>query len=494
MGISKAIVGGCFLVLVSCGGSAGPDAPSPAPPPVPSPTPSPVAPLPDPGPPQPSDNPDAPPSNPVAPSDPASDLPVSTTDTGSGTVVDDGSTTPPDTTPPDTTPPDDAGTTTTPPPAPRIVSFQTTASCVTPGDSITLTWVTTNAASVTLDGAAVKRKGSKILRVDSQQAHTLRATSTDHQVESHLTIYLKMLETYNEVVEEPFNLESVSDLQASADGTLLALSGDVIYKGSRGENFDRLNPRTFRDGWTAVAIDPNNSDILYAARTGRIYHSTDGGATWPDVIPIRRNNRDLEINAVTVAANRLFVGFAGGGFKVDLSGPSLNLMSDLNTKNIVQLEAKGTLAVATDGYALFRSTNTGGSWETLAAEGLGEIRSLNIHSGTIYASAANGLYAYNSGWSRVLDHSTFQSTFMADGTLYAATADGVFKKNGDTWENTIPQTASWLFEDEGLRAVSGSAIMGLTEHSRYSDMCPLQLTDILISWRPHIQFFYFQTH
>ncbi|MDO8519807.1 MAG: hypothetical protein Q7T11_06550 [Deltaproteobacteria bacterium] len=451
------------LLLTACGGGTGGETDdTPDPPPTPSPTPPPVIVEP-----SPSDNVEEDPdvSDPgVIVNPPLPDLPdeIVVEDTTPEPVQPD----PPD----DETPPDDP-----PIPSPKIRFFTVTPSCITPGTRVTLSWHVVDANVVTLDGVSVPALGEKRVIVKTQKTFSLMAIHKGRKpVQRKSTVYLETLLPVDHLITEPFDQGEIDDLHASDDGTLVILSGDEIYLGTEG-NFDRLTPRDLGSGWTAASIDPDDPDILYAARAGRVYRSQNGGESWPDVIPVRRNNRDLTVNTLHPSGDHLFIGFAGGAFQVNMEEPALDLMTGLNTEDIRMFGAEENRVVASDGSSFFSSLNQGGSWITLRRGDWDEIRSLEVHDGDYYASTDEGLFTYEENdWQKMGDLSSVHQARFIDGTLYAASDEGVFRFEEEEWINLFPEPAFRVYEDYQIKAASDSAFFSLETEWEYSGFCPAQ--------------------
>jgi photosystem II stability/assembly factor-like uncharacterized protein len=80
-------------------------------------------------------------------------------------------------------------------------------------------------------------------------------------------------------------VEGIGDARSVAMTTddqnlVLVAAGDGIYRSTnRGKTFQRTSDAVA----SAVAFDPRNRRLAYAASDGRLLRSTDGGANWPGV-------------------------------------------------------------------------------------------------------------------------------------------------------------------------------------------------------------------
>ena len=120
-------------------------------------------------------------------------------------------------------------------------------------------------------------------------------------------------------------------------------------------------------GVTSLALDPSDSNTIYAAGTPYLgagflglFKSTDGGASWA---PINNGLAGVFDSRSIVAA----IAFAPGN-------PS-------------------TVYLATSGSGVYKSLNGGANWEPLN-EGLSnlDVRLLTVASNTLYAVTTSGIF------------------------------------------------------------------------------------------------------
>ncbi|MBI4410932.1 MAG: hypothetical protein HY541_00410 [Deltaproteobacteria bacterium] len=400
--------------------------------------------------------------------------------------------------------------------SPEIVSFEAGEECVKPDTRVTLSWETENADAVYLGSTEVSASGEKNVRPFFETTYTLTAVNGSETTSRTVSIYFKEASTAYQTTEETFDAGGIDLLSSSGDGTLLILSNGKVYKGSFGEDFVRLTPNSSVSQWSVLAIDPVDSDIIYAGTTGRIYRSSNGGESWPDVIPVRRNNVDLAINTVYSSPadpEMVYIGFEGGGFVLDAERGTLDLISDLNTESIRRFASDADCVVAATKSDLFVSFNEGDSWSETDAANWGEIHSIDIFDGTLYVSAEKGLYSVSidsisdPSWEKMegldgpvyqilvreealfpegirgLAHFTVFSPFQT-GVVYAATGEGIYRGLGDEWERVSAEEAHWIFDDGDPVAVSDSALTAIDRTIVYSNDCPNQPSAHTISAGP----------
>jgi hypothetical protein len=153
---------------------------------------------------------------------------------------------------------------------------------------------------------------------------------------------------------------------------------------------------------TDLTIDPQNSQILYAAVGKTVYKSTDGGVSW---------NYSTELSAVigqvitdgqhpgTVYA--IITPSAGGGIWKSVDGGTnwQDLSSALPAlPNTIALDPKNSATIyAATAYGVITSADSGRSWTLLtAAIGGGIQRLIPGKDSTLYASGTAGLFAISS--------------------------------------------------------------------------------------------------
>ncbi len=198
----------------------------------------------------------------------------------------------------------------------------------------------------------------------------------------------------------------------------------------------------------AIAVDPTNSSVVYAAWYG-VAKSTNGGANWSGF-----NNPAAYINTIVIDptnSSTLYGGGRGYGiYKSTDGGSTWNTATTGLTNNqvTVLVMAPGspqTLFAATDGGGVFKSTDGAGTW-TAVNTGLGNlnVRGLAIDSGTgtLYAGTwGGGVYTSVNGgtsWTQAGLAGQSATPLVADafGDLYAADYSGnlwVGTNGGSIW-------------------------------------------------------------
>lgn len=208
-----------------------------------------------------------------------------------------------------------------------------------------------------------------------------------------------------------------------------------------------------------VAVDPTNSQILYAATVSDagVYRSTDGGANW---MPADLNVAGIWVLMVAIepqSPSTIYAGTTSGLYRSTNSAGSWSKINSVPNLNIEALASGfgSSRYVGTGGSGVYRSVDGGTSWSS-ANTGL---RASNMHLIALHPTESNLLYAGTYG-----------------GTLTRST-DG-----GSTWAPAM----NGLVDSDGRAADSFSALVidPLTPTTLYlgSRMGPFKSTDGGASW------------
>src|SRR4029078_9671958 len=120
----------------------------------------------------------------------------------------------------------------------------------------------------------------------------------------------------------------------------------------------------------AVAIDPQNSSLLYAATAGGVFKSTDAGATWAPANSGRTNTNVLSVDIDRLDTQQLVVGTSGGGAfrSTNRAGAWTQINNGLANLTVpplaVNTNIQGTLYAGTAG-GVFATTDFGSTWTTV---------------------------------------------------------------------------------------------------------------------------------
>jgi photosystem II stability/assembly factor-like uncharacterized protein len=216
-----------------------------------------------------------------------------------------------------------------------------------------------------------------------------------------------------------------------------------------------------------LAIDPNDTDTIYAGTYGGgIFKTTDGGENWSEV-NVGITNRYINALAIDPKNSKtVYAGTGGAGvFKSTDGGETWSLLSARLSGGIWSIAIDPTetnrLHVAAQG-GLYRSTDGGENWAVYSAFAITSVAIAPTDSNTLYAGGGAGcvpivgcsgdlIKSTNKGetWSRVAAFSTNAIAIdpKNSNTVYAGTTDrlfigSVFKSTngGERWS----QVRSWL--------------------------------------------------
>lgn len=184
---------------------------------------------------------------------------------------------------------------------------------------------------------------------------------------------------------------------------------------------------------SAIRVSPSLPSTIYVLGLSDLFRSTTGGTSWTHsrVPTAAQFPNDLQVdttNAATLtlaASNFCFLGCSGGGvFRSDNGGDSWRLigLKDTNVQSVALDPTNPQIIYATSGSTLFRTTNGGGSWKAISPPTSGTINVVVVDpllSRTIYAATASGVFrSDDSGLSWELMRAS------AYGSLIAAPAPG----------------------------------------------------------------------
>jgi photosystem II stability/assembly factor-like uncharacterized protein len=143
----------------------------------------------------------------------------------------------------------------------------------------------------------------------------------------------------------------------------VVVSGDAVYGGTGGGGIWKSVGRrpwtrvgAIRGQVRALATDPGDSNVVYAAASWGIFKSTDGGASWHRSDNGLRGDVVQALSVDPVRADTVYIGTEGRGVFRSLDGGSTwrPLNAGLTTRDI------GALTVSRDGRRLYAGTNGGG--------------------------------------------------------------------------------------------------------------------------------------
>jgi photosystem II stability/assembly factor-like uncharacterized protein len=253
------------------------------------------------------------------------------------------------------------------------------------------------------------------------------------------------------VVIDPQNPGTLYLVASSNSGRV-----QVLRSADGGETWSAEN-YTLPSGILALAIDPQNSDTLYAGTNGSgIFKSTDGGTNWR--VALNTGLMATHITALVIepqAPGTLYAGVEGSGIFKSMDGGAgwVRSMPGLDVAAVViDPHDTGTVYAATS-ESVFKSEDGGTNWRAVNSglpAGVGSLAIDPQNPRTVYAGAFSGVFKSTDGgasWSAAssgLLGFVFQVAIdpQNTSTIYAATYacagscnSGVFKSadGGLTW-------------------------------------------------------------
>lgn len=379
------------------------------------------------------------------------------------------------------------------PPVPAILSFSSSELCVVPSAPVSLTWGTGNASEVTLTEYAglgnsqaidpstplapdqtqsVDPSGNRMISITAPTTFLLRAKNADQETRQQITIQVRPQHMVLETRTSPFPGGPFDDLSRSMDGTTLGLKDGLVYKKGPNDNqFIQLSPDSHISQWEAVEVDPTNPAILYAATRGWIFRSTDGGATWPDLVILERNLVSLTPQSLFIlsyAPHLVFIGLEGTAALLDTRARSLNFF--LNPESIFAFAVTPDhpdLVIAGDDRLHKASLGFASRPVRYTTWNGGDVNDLLIVGETVFVAGSGGLFSVGLNQTAFTNEGVTGPVYkllknVQTGSIYAATESGLYMKGGNGWNNLFSQPIHWLFD------VGGRHPLAITENSQVS--------------------------
>ena len=148
-----------------------------------------------------------------------------------------------------------------------------------------------------------------------------------------------------------------------------------------------------KGSYTAIAIDPSNSQVLYTGGGSKgVYKSVDGAASWTNIYP------DINLTAIVldpVDPNTIYVAGRAVNKSTD-GGATWTVSLDISTQALA-IDPKNPSVLYAGTYdGVLRSTDGGVTWADfsagLPAKSVSSL-AINAETQTVYASMYGGVYA-----------------------------------------------------------------------------------------------------
>jgi uncharacterized protein (TIGR03437 family) len=229
----------------------------------------------------------------------------------------------------------------------------------------------------------------------------------------------------------------------------------------------------------SVAVDPANSNILYAATQPLgVLKSTDGGTTWAGA------NNGIPTFSQEIVNTYGFIGS----------------VTSIGTSQIwADPQSPGLLFVSANPGTLMRSADAGASWSaaTLPATNWGKLVSDPFTKGTIYGPASGSFYKSTDNgqiWTALapLPDASLAEVIAADpshqGTLYGGSNTGLFQSTdgGKTWIQRIAGFTTLIASDSQdgsmFAEVTGIGVVASTDgFATYKSISPANIFTQLVA-------------
>jgi photosystem II stability/assembly factor-like uncharacterized protein/5-hydroxyisourate hydrolase-like protein (transthyretin family) len=272
---------------------------------------------------------------------------------------------------------------------------------------------------------------------------------------------------------DPTNSQTV---YVGTNGGFSGANGGGLFKSTNGgTSWSAVNSGITASNISSLAIDPNNSQIIYAGTNSGVYKTTDGGTTWS----ANGGLNSLSVSSIVIdpsnnqtlyaGTSGFYNGTWGAVFKSSNGGTIWSLVYSSVTYTsgaalAIDPTNSQTVYVSIYGVGVSKTTNGGTTWATVNS-GLTstDTRSLAIdpiNNQTLYAATRTGIFKTTNGgttWSSLYSAPVATSTYglaidpTNSQTLYVGRYPGGVLK-------TTNGGSSWAAMNNGLAATSINAI------------------------------------
>jgi photosystem II stability/assembly factor-like uncharacterized protein len=222
---------------------------------------------------------------------------------------------------------------------------------------------------------------------------------------------------------------------------------------------------------------------VYALGLGMLYRSTTGGASWTlRDLPSAQFQQDLQVDPhradslVMAALNFCFLGCSGGGvYRSDNGGGSWQRigLKDANVWHVAIDPTSSQTVYASTHQTLFRTVNGGRNWTAISPPGSGEIHDVTVDpmvSTTVFAATDGGVFrSFDSGNSwHVVRPSQYGSTlgdapYLSRQLFASAMGMAVSMDQGQTWRELSTTNSGLAFNGLHQIVAAGERYYMLTD-------------------------------
>lgn len=289
------------------------------------------------------------------------------------------------------------------------------------------------------------------------------------------------LDVRRPAVEHHVPLSDATDVSRS---TTITVWFDELMDETSVQNNFLVWPSVKIDSIQVIAIDPNNPDILYAAKPGKgIFRSDDGAESWQWLTPASMRLPITDLVVSRGNSNLLYAATASSGVYKSLDGGTVwqEISSGLPEMNVlaiaVDFNNDDVIYAAMNSTGIYKSEDGGLSWNAKnngvkPARGPRDIVINPLDSNTLFA-ATNGDFILKSvdggeSWTRLRNGLfTFNFNIVAihpqDPSLVFAVSDGggVYrsKNGGANWELIVQGLTSLDIQSIALHPLDTNKLM-----------------------------------
>jgi len=228
-----------------------------------------------------------------------------------------------------------------------------------------------------------------------------------------------------------------------------------------GNSWSNISPTT--NQITRVVIDPgNNSNVYVAVKGDGIYKSTNGGSSWSLVTVGLSDNQIYSLAIDPINSQVLYAGGASSVYKTQSAGSTWSsVYSPYSTITSINIDPNNHLTVLIGTlYGIFKSTDGGSSWNAMS-NGLanGKVHSFLIsptNSSILYAGTEAGLFkSLTGGSSWVMNYMPAGQTIVNAICVNQASPSELFIGcDGDGIFHTTTSGNTWQAANAGLLNVN----------------------------------------
>jgi hypothetical protein len=276
----------------------------------------------------------------------------------------------------------------------------------------------------------------------------------------------------------------INSLIVGGAGELYAATGTKLYRSTNnGDSWSPLLPVPAAS-YSSLSIAPNGD--IYAAvtsiggvRTGGVFKSTSGGATWTQEAGLPETPH----NAIITSGTRVYVGTEGPGVYCSTGGLGPRNVWDLcvdgmDNTHVTDIEQKqdGVLYAATRYNRVFKSTDYGRNWSS-ASNGLSYdwINDLAVNplNGHVYAATPFAVWRSTDdggSWQEAKNSGATALAINRNGTIFSGFGGQMFRStdDGSTWSvrllNGVSTIAQIATDTNKVYVATGNGTTGQGVH------------------------------